>query len=503
MPRALISVADKRGLGELATALVAAGYEIVSSAGTARELGAHGVECLSVSDLTGFPEIMDGRVKTLHPSVHGAILARRDQDAEVLSEHEIAPIDLVVVNLYPFAEILRRHPDDHALLVENIDIGGPALLRAAAKNHRWVCAVVNPDDYQEIIASLPQGPDAPLRERLAAKAFVYTSAYDALIADYLTSRNNNDERGLALQLPHARELRYGENPHQQGVLYHYDGNSGWGGVRQRQGKELSYNNIVDGDAAWSCVQEFTTPACVIVKHANPCGAARAANLLEAYQLAFAADSESAFGGVIALNGECTEELASKICSTQFAEVIIAPAFSDAAIAAFAAKPTLRLVSLPQAVLRGKLKSVSGGVLWQTSDQGGFNPDELRQAAPGSAPPPMDELGFAWLVVKHVKSNAIVVSAGGRTIGIGAGQTSRVKALRQALSQARGNGFATSGSVLASDAFFPFADSIEMAAEYGVGWIIQPGGSVRDLEVIEAASRHGIGMVFTDRRHFYH
>lgn len=504
MPRALISVADKRGLSEFATALTRAGYDIISSAGTARQLAASGINCLAVSDVTGCAEIMDGRVKTLHPHIHGAILARRDKDAKVLAEHGIEPIDLVVVNLYPFAQTLEQHPQDHELLVENMDIGGPAMLRAAAKNHRWVCAVVDPQDYPVISASLSQGgPDRALRGRLAAKAFAYTSAYDALIASYLSARQDTREMPLLVHAPHAQTLRYGENPHQQGRLYHFDTSSGWGAVKRYQGKELSYNNIADSDAAWCCVSEFTQPACVIVKHANPCGVAQSQNLTDAFKRAFQADSESAFGGVIALNGACDAPLAQAITTALFAEVVIAPEFTSEARAIFAAKANLRLISLPAASGRGMLKSVSGGVLWQSDDSAGFNQDELQQVVPGKGTMPLEELRFAWLVVKHVKSNAIVLSQSNQTIGIGAGQTSRVKALLQALLQARDNGFDTSGSVIASDAFFPFADSVAIAAEYGVGWIIQPGGSIRDQEVIHAAQAQGIGMVFTGQRHFHH
>ena len=504
MPRALISVANKQGLDTLAAALIAADYDIIASSGTAKALKQHGIACLAVDDITGFPEILDGRVKTLHPHIHAALLARRDQDQATLAAHQITPIDLVVVNLYPFAETLRQHPKDHTLLVENIDIGGPALLRAAAKNHQWVSAVIDPDDYPAVITSLPQGPDTALRQRLAAKTFAYTSAYDACIADYLATYTNQPNPGLHLHAVHEHSLRYGENPHQQAKLYHFDTQSGWGGVKQYQGKELSFNNIADSDAAWNCISEFTEPSCVIVKHANPCGVASSTSVEDAYAQAFATDTESAFGGVIAVNAPCELGLAQRITSSQFAEVIIAPSFSADALQHFTQKPNLRIISLPAARKRGLLKSVSGGFLWQANDDSCFTPESLQLAhTEPNAQLPIKQLRFAWQVVKHVKSNAIVVTSNQHTIGIGAGQTSRVRALQQALEHAQRNGFATNGSVLASDAFFPFADSIEHAARYGVRWIIQPGGSKRDAEVIEAARRHGITMVLTGTRHFYH
>jgi len=514
--RALVSVSDKTGVVEFCEGLHRLGIEILSTGGTAKLLLENGVPVVEVSAYTGFPEIMGGRVKTLHPKIHGGILGRRGTDDAVMAEHGIEPIDLVVVNLYPFSQVIRRPGCDFATAVENIDIGGPAMIRAAAKNHASVGVVVDSGDYGHVLEALRlnQGvlPDA-LRLELAVKAFQHTSAYDSAIAAYLDKVVNPDAGlvdTLNLSAHKVRELRYGENPHQKAAVYEeIEPPSGTlGHARQLQGKPLSYNNLADADAALACVQSFVSaPACVIVKHANPCGVAQAATLLEAYDKAHATDPTSAFGGIIAFNQALDEETAAEIVGRQFVEVIVAPSVTESALAALAAKPNVRVLACgmwerPHPEI--ELRRISGALLAQEKDIAMVGLDDLKVVT--RRKPSEDELNdllFAWKVVKYVKSNAIVYARGGRTLGIGAGQMSRVWSARIAIMKAKDAGLAVAGSVMASDAFFPFRDSVDSAAEEGVTAIIQPGGSIRDEEVISAADEAGIAMVFTGMRHFRH
>jgi phosphoribosylaminoimidazolecarboxamide formyltransferase / IMP cyclohydrolase len=520
--RALISVSDKNGLIEFARALSGGGTTLVSTGGTARALGDAGLKVTDVATLTGFPEMMDGRVKTLHPKVHGAILAVRDEKshAEALREHAIEPIDLVVVNLYPFEATLAKGASLEEC-IENIDIGGPALIRAAAKNHGDVAVVVDPADYDVVLKELAAhgGTTLALRRLLAAKAFARTSAYDATIASWFSDHTGLEApvwRAFAGKL--IERLRYGENPHQNATFYGSpEQRFGVATARQVQGKELSYNNIADTDAAYECVAEFDpkrTAAVVIVKHANPCGAAESRNLLDAYKKALACDPVSAFGGIVALNRTLDADAASAIVEI-FTEVIVAPDATEEAIKIVAAKKNLRLLltgGVPDARARGMVfRSVAGGVLVQTRDN--VSVDDLDLKAVTRRKPTSDELAdlkFAFRVAKHVKSNAIVYARGGATVGIGAGQMSRVDSARIAALKARDAAKAagldeplTVGSVVASDAFFPFADGLLAAVEAGATAVIQPGGSIRDDEVIAAANEKNIAMVFTGARHFRH
>ncbi len=511
--RALISVSDKQGIAPFAAALAEAGIELISTGGTARALRDAGLEVTDISTVTGFPEIMDGRVKTLHPNVHGGLLGRAGVDDDVMREHNIQRIDLAVINLYPFAETINRDGASFADAIENIDIGGPAMIRAAAKNHDAVCVVVSPDDYPEIMQAVADGksPDAAARRRLAARAFAHTAAYDSHIADYLKRAADqplqSDDYSLGGQ--RVQTLRYGENPHQSASFYADALNipGTLASATMLQGKALSYNNIADGDAALECVRQFDAPACVIVKHANPCGVSVAANLLDAYEAAYATDRTSAFGGIIAFNRPVPGNVATAITDRQFVEVVIAPSFDESAIAAFAAKPNVRLLTtgpltaLPAAV---DIKKVSGGFLVQDRDDGQTDRAALKVVsarAPSDAE--INDLLFAWQVVKFVKSNAIVFCRDNRTIGIGAGQMSRVYSTRIAAIKAADEGLSVKGSVMASDAFFPFRDGLDNAAEHGATAVIQPGGSIRDDEVIAAANEHDIAMVFTGMRHFRH
>jgi len=504
--RALISVADKRGAVAFARALQAAGVDLVSTGGTAKALREAGLDVIDVADLTGFPEIMDGRVKTLHPRIHGGILARRDVDAPILSEHGIDAIDLVVVNLYPFQAVVATPDCTRERAIEHIDIGGVALLRGAAKNYDWVTVVVDPDDYPALADAVASGPvSAAQRRRLAQKAFAHTAAYDCAISAYLVDGRRTESFAFE---PLAR-LRYGENPHQEARLLGSPGGSAGDSVaraHQYQGKALSYNNLVDADAAWACVRALDeTAACVIVKHANPCGVATADTPQQAYQAAFATDPKSAFGGILAFNraldGACVEYLLAQ----QFVEVLLAPDFSVEALELLAAKPNVRALRIGRRTDTDStlLKSIDGGLLVQTAD---LSDDESRLDKVSERQPDAAQivaLQFAWTVVRFVKSNAIVIAAPGRTLGIGAGQTSRVDSVELALHKAREQGFDVTGSVLASDAFFPFADAVERAAEAGVAAIIQPGGSIRDDEVVACANEHGMVMVCTGMRHFRH
>jgi len=515
--RALLSVSDKSGAIELAQALTRLGIEILSSGGTAKLLAERGVPVTEVSEYTGFPEMMDGRVKTLHPKIHGGILGRRGIDDAIMSEHGIKPIDLVVVNLYPFEQTVARPDCNLPTAIENIDIGGPALIRAAAKNHDAVAVVVDPADYAELVTELKANGAAlsgATRFRLAAKSYAHTSRYDAMIADYLGQRTEPAEPfpdWIQPRFRRVQSLRYGENPHQLAAFYS-DPAAPPGtiaGARQLQGKELSYNNIADADAALECVKAFREgPACVIVKHANPCGVAEAESLREAYDLAHRCDPTSAFGGIIAFNRPLDAETARAILDRQFVEVIVAPSVAEEALAALAGKQNVRLLecgSWPaQPVAAWDFKRVAGGMLVQDRDEAAIGRDQLRLVTRRQpSEQEIVDLLFAWKVVKFVKSNAIVYCKDRRTVGIGAGQMSRVYSSRIAALKAADEGLDLAGSVVASDAFFPFRDGVDTAAAAGISAIIQPGGSVRDEEVIAAADEHGLTMVFTGIRHFRH
>jgi phosphoribosylaminoimidazolecarboxamide formyltransferase/IMP cyclohydrolase len=515
--RALISVSDKTGAIELARVLTGLGVEIISSGGTAKLLAEHGLAVVEVSDYTGFPEMMDGRVKTLHPKVHGGILGRRGLDDAVMAQHGIAPIDLVVVNLYPFEQTVARPGCDLATAIENIDIGGPALIRAAAKNHDSVAVVVEPADYPALIAELQSSGGAlsgDTRFRLAAKSFAHTARYDGMIGDYLGQRAEPDTAfpaSLNLRFRRTQSLRYGENPHQGAAFYTQPSPppGSIAGARQIQGKELSYNNIADADAALECVKSFgDRAACVIVKHANPCGVAEGADLLEAYDLAYRCDPTSAFGGIIAFNQALDAATARTIVERQFVEVIVAPGIAPEALSVVAAKPNIRLLDCgpwpAEPSPAWDFKRVNGGLLVQDRDDGSVTLQQLKLVTRRQpSEQEIVDLLFAWKVVKFVKSNAIVYCKDRRTIGIGAGQMSRVYSSRIAAIKAADEGLDLSGSVVASDAFFPFRDGVDTAAAAGVCAIIQPGGSVRDAEVIAAADEHGLTMVFTGIRHFRH
>ncbi|MGA9162969.1 MAG: bifunctional phosphoribosylaminoimidazolecarboxamide formyltransferase/IMP cyclohydrolase [Thiobacillus sp.] len=515
--RALLSVSDKTGLVDFARALAAQGVELLSTGGTAKAIRDAGLAVIDVADYTGFPEMLDGRVKTLHPKVHGGILARRDLPEHVatMSEHGLPYIDLVCVNLYPFvATVSKPHTLDDA--IENIDIGGPAMVRSSAKNYRFVAIVTDPADYAALVTEMQAHGGAltdATRFNLAKKAFTHTAEYDGHISNYLTALNDNNEREafgekLNLQFTRAQTCRYGENPHQAGAFY-VEANAPAGTIstaRQIQGKELSYNNIADTDAALECVKLFdAAPACVIVKHANPCGVAYGANLLEAYNRAYQTDPESAFGGIIAFNGRLDGATAAAIVERQFVEVIIAPEVSPEASAAVAAKKNVRLLECGAwsgSVTQLDMKRVAGGLLVQDADV--LLHGELKTVT-SRAPTAqeMDDLLFAWRVAKFVKSNAIVYARDRMTVGVGAGQMSRINSARIAAIKAEHAGLPVPGSVMASDAFFPFRDGIDQAAAAGIKAVIQPGGSMRDDEVIAAANEHGIAMVFTGTRHFRH
>ena len=521
--RALISVSDKSGLLDLARALAAMGVELISTGGTSAMLRAAGLAVRDVSEVTGFPEMMDGRVKTLHPAVHGALLALRDDDEHLvaMAAHGIEPIDLLIVNLYPFEETVAKGAD-HATCIENIDIGGPAMIRAAAKNHRFVAVVTDPADYAGLLDQLRVNDGAtPMayRTRLALAAYSKTAAYDASVSGWMAAQQREPfprHRSFSGKL--SQTLRYGENPHQRAAFY-TDGSNreGVAMARQWQGKELSYNNINDTDAAFELVAEFapaTRAACAIIKHANPCGVARAGSLRDAYLRAYACDQTSAFGGIVALNQPLDAETADEIIKI-FTEVVIAPGASDEAKAIFAGKKNLRLLTtrgLPDSRAEGlAFRQVAGGFLVQDRDAGTIDMAHLKvvtRRAP--SPAELADLLFAWTVAKHVKSNAIVYVKDGATVGVGAGQMSRIDSTRIAARKAgdmalelRLAASPTMGSVVASDAFFPFADGLMAAAEAGATAIIQPGGSMRDDEVIAAADAAGLAMVFTGQRHFRH
>jgi phosphoribosylaminoimidazolecarboxamide formyltransferase/IMP cyclohydrolase len=516
--RALLSVSDKTGLVELARALAARDVDLISTGGTAKLLREAGVPVREVAAVTGFPEIMNGRVKTLHPKIHGGLLGRRGIDDAVMTEHGIAPIDLLVVNLYPFASTVARAgcTDDEA--IENIDIGGPAMLRAAAKNHAAVAAIVDPADYAPLLAELEAqgGTSSSLRRRLAAKAFAHTAAYDAMVAGYLQSHSPGAVQPEHFPLyltPHFERvqiLRYGENPHQRAAFYRSPEARGAAVATASllQGRDLSFNNVADADTAIECVRQFDSPACVIVKHANPCGVAVGASPLAAYEAAYRTDPTSAFGGIIAFNRELDGATARAIVERQFVEVLAAPSIPAEARAVLANRANLRVLETgdlsadPGAAL--EIRSVTGGLLAQERDTAVVNRDRLRVVtarAPTHAE--LDDLLFAWRVCKFVKSNAIVYARDGATIGVGAGQMSRVYSSRVAAMKAADEKLPVAGAVMASDAFFPFRDGVDVAAGHGIRAVIQPGGSKRDAEVIAAADEHGMAMVFTGMRHFRH
>jgi phosphoribosylaminoimidazolecarboxamide formyltransferase/IMP cyclohydrolase len=515
--QALVSVSDKSGLAELAHALAELGVRILSTGGTAKLLNGAGIAVTEVGDYTGFPEMLDGRVKTLHPKIHGGVLARRDMPTHMaaIEKAGIAPIDLVVVNLYPFAQTVAKPDCTLDQAVENIDIGGPTMVRAAAKNYPGVAVVTDPGDYAGLIDELRANGgalSAATRFALAKKAFAHTAAYDAAVANYLTGLDAENRPGafpdrLSLQWDKVQEMRYGENPHQQAAFYR-DAVPAEGSLAQYtqlQGKELSYNNIADADAAWECVKTFERPACVIIKHANPCGVAEAGDCQTAYDQALATDPTSAFGGIIAFNRALDGKTAEAVAK-QFVEVVIAPEFSAEARGAFAARTNVRVLAVPlgREAQRYDFKRVGGGLLVQTPDARNVERADLRvvtKRAPTEAE--LADLLFAWRVAKYVKSNAIVFCGGGRTLGVGAGQMSRVDSARIAAIKAGNAGLSLAGSVVASDAFFPFRDGVDVVAEAGARAIIQPGGSMRDEEVIAAADERGIAMVFTGVRHFRH
>lgn len=502
---ALVSVSDKTGVVEFARFLSGKGVEILSTGGTAKLLAENGITVKEVAEHTGFPEMLDGRVKTLHPMVHGGLLGLRDnaEHQAAMGEHGIVPIDLLVVNLYPFEETLER-TDDAAEIIENIDIGGPAMIRAAAKNFAHVTVVVDPGDYARVQAAMEAGSLGALNRELAGKAYARTGSYDAAIARYFaqTLAGGDGWPKYFLGATKQQVLRYGENPHQKAVLYRGRGDAGVASATQLQGKELSYNNINDTDAAWALVQEFSDPAVVLIKHANPCGVAIGADVTEAFGKALACDRTSAFGGILAANRAVDASLVEAI-GALFLEVIIAPEVTAEAQALLAAKKNLRvLVGKPTEGTAWAVKSIGGGFLVQTEDDTLFDTLTPATKAVASEAQKVD-MRFAFTVAKHVKSNAIVLAKDGATIGIGAGQMSRIDSVKIAVEKAKTAGLSTQGAVLASDAFFPFADNVEAAHAAGVAAVVQPGGSMRDPEVIEAAERVGLVMLFTGTRHFRH
>ena len=517
--RALISVSDKYGIVEFARSLCTGGVEILSTGGTAKLLLENDIKVIEVSEHTGFPEIFEGRVKTLHPRIHGGILARRGIDDAVMLEHDISPIDLVVVNLYPFAETVARPDCSLGRAIESIDIGGATLLRAAAKNHTYVTVVVEPADYARVTEEMGHNQgyvSLETRFGLAAKAFEHVACYERAIADYLSARaqkrrHTRFPQTLALHLEKVENLRYGENPHQGAAFYRVrdptDGSLA--SARKIQGKALSYNNIADADTALECVNQFDTPACVIVKHANPCGVATGQNIMTSYQRAFEADPVSAYGGIIAFNQTLDGDTAAEIIERQFVELIAAPEVGDVARSVLAENGNVRVLECgrshaSRSVREFDFKRVSGGLLVQDSDVDTVTAGELKvvtQRKPTDAE--LKDLQFAWCIVKFVKSNAIVYARAGQTIGIGAGQMSRLYSAKLAAMKAAEAVLSTDGAVMASDAFFPFRDGIDVAHQAGISAVIQPGGSRKDEEIIAAADQHGMAMVFTSMRHFRH
>ena len=513
--RALISVSDKTQIVDFARHLAHLGIEILSTGGTAKLLNENGIKVVEVSDYTGFPEMMDGRLKTLHPKIHGGILGRRGTDDDIMDEHGIAPIDLIVLNLYPFEKTVA---DPHCTLsaaIENIDIGGPTMLRAAAKNWQHVAIVTHPTQYEAVLAELKTNSalSESTRFQLAVEAFNLVANYDGAISDYLSALQPDGTRAEFSGQANSRfvklqDLRYGENPHQKAAFYRdlYPVPGTLATFHQLHGKELSFNNIADADAAWECVRQFATPACVIVKHANPCGVALANDLTEAYRRAYATDPSAAFGGIIAVNRTLDRATAETIIANQFVEVVIAPAVDEDALAALRVKANVRVLQIPAGHGHNShdFKRVGSGLLIQTTDSYVVTRADLKQVtqrAPSEAE--LTDLLFAFQVAKFVKSNAIVYTKAGVTLGIGAGQMSRVDSARIGALKAKDAGLSLEGCVMASDAFFPFRDGLDAAAEAGVRAVIQPGGSMRDQEVIDAANEHGIAMVFTGVRHFRH
>jgi phosphoribosylaminoimidazolecarboxamide formyltransferase/IMP cyclohydrolase len=506
--RALISVSDKSGIVDFAKALSEQGVEILSTGGTAKLLADNGISVIEVSDYTGFPEMMAGRVKTLHPKIHGGLLGRRGVDDEVMNQHQINPIDLVVVNLYPFEDTIAKPNCDLNMAIENIDIGGPAMLRSAAKNHAAVTVVVNADDYDTVLQEMAANNGAVTAEtrfKLAQKVFAHTASYDGAIANYLSDANV-----LSLQYQKVQDMRYGENPHQKAAFYTESKiqEPCIATAVQIQGKELSYNNVADTDAALECVKSFEVPTCVIVKHANPCGVATGDNILAAYDRAFKTDPTSAFGGIIAFNRPLDADTAKAIIDRQFVEVIIAPEVAEDAKPILATKKNVRVLATEmwQAQRANGLdfKRVNGGLLVQDRDLGIITADDLKIVTKRQpTDKELQDLLFAWKVVKFVKSNAIVYCKDNMTIGIGAGQMSRVYSAKIAAIKAADENLEVKGSVMASDAFFPFRDGIDSAKEVGITAVIQPGGSIRDEEVIAAADEYDMAMVFTGMRHFRH
>lgn len=509
--RALISVSNKAGVTEFARALHELGFEIVSTGGTFKTIREADIPARYVTEITGFPEILDGRVKTLNPYVHGGILARRTPEhLAQLAEHNIGTIDLVAVNLYPFKETISKPGVTLADAIENIDIGGPTMVRAAAKNHESVIIIVNPARYEEVVAELKAGGvSAGTRLKLAAEAFTHTAEYDSYISTYLNKLVKQEQEfseALTISFVKAQDCRYGENPHQKAAFYRTPGATvpGMGTAVQLQGKELSFNNIMDSNAAFECVREYTEPTAVIIKHNNPCGVASADKLADAYKQAFDADPVSAFGGIVATNRPVDKATAEEMTKT-FLEVVIAPDFEADALAVFKAKENFRVLKtggMPEGAPQGwDMKAVSGGLLVQQVDQGQLKPEDLKVVSKKQpTKEELEELLFAWKVVKHVKSNAIVVTKDKCTLGVGAGQMNRVNSARIAIGQA---GDKVNGAVLASDAFFPFRDTVDEAAKAGITAIIQTGGSLRDEESIKAADEHGMVMILTGLRHFKH
>lgn len=502
--RALLSVSDKSGVVEFAKALQELGVELISTGGTARLLKEAGVEVKDVSEVTGFPEMMDGRVKTLHPRIHGGILAIRGKEDHLRAarDHGIPLIDMVVVNLYPFEETVNRGADlDEA--VENIDIGGPTMVRAAAKNFADVAVVVDPKDYRWVVEELKRTGEisGQSRRRLAVKAFSHTARYDTLISDYLNRAFGVEGFPEVLNLSYRRAeiLRYGENPHQRAVLYVDGSGRGIAGARCLQGKQLSFNNLLDLDAAWGLVSEFEEPSGVVIKHGNPCGAASAENLLEAYKRAHGCDPLSAYGGIVGLNQVVDGETASQICST-FIEAVVAPGYTEEALKVFTKKPKMRVVEISGEADDFQYRQVSGGMLVQDRDRILFTQDLKFVTSKRPSDEELSDLLFGWKVVKHIRSNAIVLAKEKQAVGVGAGQMSRVDAAELAIKKA---GERAKGSVMASDGFIPFPDAVEKAAAAGVRAIIQPGGSIRDSEVIQVVEKLGLPMVFTGTRHFRH
>ena len=509
--RALISVSDKTGITEFAKGLSLLNIEILSTGGTAKLLRDNNIPVTEVSDFTGYPEMMAGRVKTLNPKIHGGILARRGIDEEVMSQNEIKPIDLVVVNLYPFQKTIQNPKCTEEEAIENIDIGGPAMLRSSAKNHISVTVIVDSSDYQLILNAIDINGDTTLemRKSLALKTFEHTAQYDGAIANYLGRMNDGFSNTLNLQFIKSQTMRYGENPHQNAAFYKEldQDKASVSSSKQIQGKPLSFNNLADADAALECVRDFERPSCVIIKHANPCGVATRENIYQAYQSAYLTDPTSAFGGIIAFNRELDKETAKSIINQQFVEVIIAPKITNSARSVLLQKENIRVLEcgdLEKAQQSFDYKKITGGLLIQDKDLTLLNSSDMKCVSSLSpTESQMNDLLFAWKVAKYVKSNAIVYAKDQMTIGVGAGQMSRVYSAKIASIKAADENLEVKGSVMASDAFFPFRDGIDAAAQVGITAIIHPGGSMRDEEVISAANEHGIAMVFTGMRHFKH